>query len=114
MCLCVCLCCLGGAEDEESILKIKGMSTKINRCVWGPCNSTIISGGEDGVLRLWDTEVHHPTPWCALCWPCPRTLSYTTLGRNLPQVGSDPPKCTTLLQAPPGPALCWPRTVRYT
>jgi len=38
------VCCLGGAEEEESVMKIRGMATKINRCVWGPCNTTIISG----------------------------------------------------------------------
>lgn len=27
-----------------------------NRAVWGPLNRTIISGGEDGVVRVWDVE----------------------------------------------------------
>ncbi|KAM5566562.1 hypothetical protein ABKV19_014955 [Rosa sericea] len=29
---------------------------KINRAVWGPLNSTIISAGEDAVIRIWDSE----------------------------------------------------------
>ncbi|KAL1819095.1 hypothetical protein DCAR_0415348 [Daucus carota subsp. sativus] len=29
---------------------------RINRAVWGPLNRTIISGGEQGVVRVWDVE----------------------------------------------------------
>ncbi|KAL8216223.1 hypothetical protein R6Q57_023060 [Mikania cordata] len=29
---------------------------RINRAVWGPLNKTIISAGEDAVIRIWDTE----------------------------------------------------------
>ena len=29
----------------------------INRAVWGPLNKTIISAGEDAVVRIWDAEV---------------------------------------------------------
>jgi len=30
---------------------------RINRAVWGPLNQTIVSGGEDKVIRIWDAEV---------------------------------------------------------
>lgn len=30
---------------------------RINRAVWGPLNQTIVSGGEDTVIRIWDAEV---------------------------------------------------------
>lgn len=68
------------AEEEESLLKIRGMDKKINRCVWGPCNSTLISGGEDGVLRLWDTEVRRRAcGWSRLWYTVgfrPQTVRY--------------------------------------
>lgn len=50
------LCC-GIAETSDSVLVLKGPQGRINRAVWGPLNRTIISGGEDSVLRLWDAEV---------------------------------------------------------
>lgn len=40
----------------ESILTIKGIQKRINRAVWGPLNKTIISAGEDNVVRIWDSE----------------------------------------------------------
>lgn len=45
------------AETSESVLTIKGPVGRINRAVWGPLNKTIISAGEDTVIRVWDTEV---------------------------------------------------------
>ena len=45
------------AETSESVLTIKGPQGPINRAVWGPLNKTIISAGEDAVIRVWDTEV---------------------------------------------------------
>ena len=48
---------LSSAETGESILTIKGPQGRINRAVWGPLNKTIISGGEDSVIRIWDSEV---------------------------------------------------------
>lgn len=45
------------AESGESVLTLKGPQGRINRAVWGPLNTTIISGGEDSVIRVWDTEV---------------------------------------------------------
>lgn len=45
-------------EDQvaESKLVIKGPQGRINRAVWGPLNKTIISAGEDAVVRIWDAE----------------------------------------------------------
>ncbi|KAJ0889671.1 putative transcription factor WD40-like family [Helianthus annuus] len=40
----------------ESVLVLKGPQGRINRAVWGPLNRTIISAGEDAVIRIWDTE----------------------------------------------------------
>ena len=39
------------------MLVIKGPQGRINRAVWGPLNNTIISAGEDAVVRIWDSEV---------------------------------------------------------
>ncbi|KAL5986114.1 Eukaryotic translation initiation factor 3 subunit I [Asimina triloba] len=49
------------AEDPsdhtgESVLTIRGPQGRINRAVWGPLNKTIISVGEDSVIRIWDSE----------------------------------------------------------
>ncbi|KAJ0960803.1 hypothetical protein J5N97_001304 [Dioscorea zingiberensis] len=43
-------------QTGESVLTITGPQGRINRAVWGPLNKTIISGGEDAVLRIWDSE----------------------------------------------------------
>ncbi|KAL2231790.1 UNVERIFIED_CONTAM: Eukaryotic translation initiation factor 3 subunit I [Sesamum indicum] len=45
-------------EDQtgESVLILKGPQGRINRAVWGPLNRTIISAGEDSVIRIWDSE----------------------------------------------------------
>eukprot|EP00252_Welwitschia_mirabilis_P001766 TRINITY_DN11709_c0_g1_i1.p1 TRINITY_DN11709_c0_g1~~TRINITY_DN11709_c0_g1_i1.p1 ORF type:complete len:327 (-),score=67.90 TRINITY_DN11709_c0_g1_i1:577-1557(-) len=43
-------------QNQESILKITGIKGRINRAVWGPLNMTIISAGEDGIVRVWDAE----------------------------------------------------------
>ena len=47
------------AETGDSVLTIKGpeLQGRITGALWGPLNKTIISGGEDGILRTWDTEV---------------------------------------------------------
>ena len=39
------------------MLLLKGPQGRINRAVWGPLNKTIISAGEDAVVRIWDSEV---------------------------------------------------------
>ncbi|KAK1404238.1 Eukaryotic translation initiation factor 3 subunit I [Heracleum sosnowskyi] len=43
-------------QSDESVLTIKGPQGRINRAVWGPLNRTIISAGEDAVVRIWDSE----------------------------------------------------------
>lgn len=45
------------SEIGESVLVLKGPQGRINRAVWGPLNQTIISAGEDAVVRIWDSEV---------------------------------------------------------
>lgn len=45
------------SETGESVLVIKGPQGRINRAIWGPLNKTIISAGEDAVVRIWDSEV---------------------------------------------------------
>ncbi|KAL5716498.1 Eukaryotic translation initiation factor 3 subunit I [Ranunculus cassubicifolius] len=35
---------------------IRGPHGRINRAVWGPLNKTIISAGEDDIVRMWDSE----------------------------------------------------------
>ncbi|GKV01188.1 hypothetical protein SLEP1_g13764 [Rubroshorea leprosula] len=44
------------AETGESVLVLKGPQGRINRAIWGPLNRTIISAGEDAVIRIWDSE----------------------------------------------------------
>jgi translation initiation factor 3 subunit I len=44
-------------ESGESVLTITGPTGRINRAVWGSLNKTIISAGEDSVVRIWDSEV---------------------------------------------------------
>ncbi|CAK9162496.1 unnamed protein product [Ilex paraguariensis] len=43
-------------KTGESVLVIKGPQGRINRAVWGPLNTTIVSAGEDAVIRIWDSE----------------------------------------------------------
>ncbi|KAF6136577.1 hypothetical protein GIB67_016033 [Kingdonia uniflora] len=43
-------------QTGESVLTIKGPEGRISRAVWGPLNKTIISAGEDAVIRIWDSE----------------------------------------------------------
>ncbi|KAL5724794.1 Eukaryotic translation initiation factor 3 subunit I [Ranunculus cassubicifolius] len=40
----------------ESVLEFTGPQGRINRAVWGPSNKTIITAGEDGMVRIWDSE----------------------------------------------------------
>ncbi|CAH8266147.1 unnamed protein product [Arabidopsis lyrata] len=42
--------------DSVLVLQSPDGKKKINRAVWGPLNQTIVSGGEDTVIRIWDTE----------------------------------------------------------
>nr|XP_027095240.1 eukaryotic translation initiation factor 3 subunit I-like [Coffea arabica] len=48
-------------QSGESILVLKGPQGRINRAVWGPLNKTIISGGEDSVIRIWILRLHFLT-----------------------------------------------------
>ncbi|XP_008808070.2 eukaryotic translation initiation factor 3 subunit I-like isoform X2 [Phoenix dactylifera] len=48
--------CCDVSQTGESVLTIKGPHGRINRAVWGPLNKTIISAGEDAVIRIWDSE----------------------------------------------------------
>lgn len=41
------------------VLQCPDGKKRINRAVWGPLNQTIVSAGEDTVIRIWDTEVTH-------------------------------------------------------
>uniref|UniRef100_A0A0C9QNK3 Eukaryotic translation initiation factor 3 subunit I n=1 Tax=Wollemia nobilis TaxID=56998 RepID=A0A0C9QNK3_9CONI len=43
-------------QSSESVLTITGPKGRINRAVWGPLNRTVISAGEDAVVRIWDSE----------------------------------------------------------
>ncbi|KAL7176633.1 hypothetical protein ACSBR2_030054 [Camellia fascicularis] len=43
-------------QTDESVLTLKGPQGRINRAVWGPLNKTIVSAGEDAVIRIWDSE----------------------------------------------------------
>ncbi|KAL2497536.1 Transducin/WD40 repeat-like superfamily protein [Abeliophyllum distichum] len=43
-------------QTGESVAILKGPQGRINRAVWGSLNKTIISGGEDAVIRIWDSE----------------------------------------------------------
>ncbi|WCJ33711.1 Eukaryotic translation initiation factor 3 subunit I [Euphorbia peplus] len=43
-------------QAGESVLVLKGPLGRINRAVWGPLNRTIISAGEDAIVRIWDAE----------------------------------------------------------
>ncbi|THG08746.1 hypothetical protein TEA_027107 [Camellia sinensis var. sinensis] len=43
-------------KTGEPVLTIKGPQGRINRAVWGPLNKTILSAGEDAVIRIWNSE----------------------------------------------------------
>ncbi|CAL5438934.1 unnamed protein product [Camellia sinensis] len=43
-------------KTVESMLTIKGPQGRINRAVWGPLNKTIVTAGEDAVIRIWNSE----------------------------------------------------------
>mmetsp|Transcript_2724 Transcript_2724/g.6114 ORF Transcript_2724/g.6114 Transcript_2724/m.6114 type:complete len:323 (-) Transcript_2724:8-976(-) len=42
--------------DSEPVMSLTGPEGRITRAVWGPLNNTIVSVGEDGMLRKWDAE----------------------------------------------------------
>lgn len=43
-------------QNTEDVLTITGVQGRINRCVWGPLNQTLVSAGEDCIVRVWDSE----------------------------------------------------------
>ncbi|KAI3867682.1 hypothetical protein MKW92_036100 [Papaver armeniacum] len=43
-------------QTGDSVLTINGTRGRINKAVWGPLNKTIISAGEDAIVRMWDSE----------------------------------------------------------
>ncbi|XP_021751883.1 eukaryotic translation initiation factor 3 subunit I-like [Chenopodium quinoa] len=66
-------------QSDEPVLVMRGPNGRINRAVWGPLNKTIISCGEDAIIRVWDpvtgqeimsTKDHengHKKPITSLC-----------------------------------------------
>ncbi|XP_026419947.1 eukaryotic translation initiation factor 3 subunit I-like [Papaver somniferum] len=42
-------------QTGDSVLTINGIRGRI-KAVWGPLNKTIISAGEDAIVRMWDSE----------------------------------------------------------
>uniref|UniRef100_A0A803M5K8 Eukaryotic translation initiation factor 3 subunit I n=1 Tax=Chenopodium quinoa TaxID=63459 RepID=A0A803M5K8_CHEQI len=66
-------------QSDEAVLVMRGPNGRINRAVWGPLNKTIISCGEDAIIRVWDpttgeeimsTKDHengHKKPITSLC-----------------------------------------------
>ena len=43
-------------QTNEIIQVLTGPEGRINRALWGPLNETILTAGEDSVIRLWDVE----------------------------------------------------------
>ncbi|KAL9241337.1 hypothetical protein vseg_015460 [Gypsophila vaccaria] len=42
-------------QTDDSLLVMRDPTGRINRAAWGPFNQFIISGGEDAIIRMWDT-----------------------------------------------------------
>lgn len=43
-------------QTGDSVHILRGHQGRISRAVWGPLNKTIISAGEDAIIRVWDSE----------------------------------------------------------
>ena len=48
--------CLVPAETSERLFTLEGPKGRIQRALFGPLDKTFVTGGEDGTIRLWDTE----------------------------------------------------------
>ena len=44
------------AQSDAVVKRIEGPQGRVTRVMWGPLNKTIITGGEDGIIRSWDVE----------------------------------------------------------
>eukprot|EP00958_Prasinococcus_capsulatus_P013621 scaffold1410_cov386-Prasinococcus_capsulatus_cf.AAC.1 len=44
------------AETSERLFTLEGPKGRIQRALFGPNDKTFVTGGEDGTIRLWDTE----------------------------------------------------------
>jgi WD40 repeat protein len=43
-------------ETDEQVADLSGHGGWVQSCAWAPDGSRIVSGGNDGTVRLWDTE----------------------------------------------------------
>lgn len=41
---------------------LKGPTGQVRHVAWTDLNRTLISAGQDGIVRRWDVEVHTPPP----------------------------------------------------
>ena len=53
---CVRCLFLAALETSEPVRAMTCPASRINEALWGALNQTVISGHEDGSLRLWDVE----------------------------------------------------------
>ncbi|ABO96658.1 predicted protein [Ostreococcus lucimarinus CCE9901] len=44
------------AQRGEVVKRIEGPQGRVTRVMWGPLNKTVVTGGEDGIIRSWDVE----------------------------------------------------------
>jgi translation initiation factor 3 subunit I len=44
------------SQSQEVLKRFDGPQGRITRVMWGPLNQTLITGGEDGIIRSWDVE----------------------------------------------------------
>jgi translation initiation factor 3 subunit I len=79
------------AEQNTTILQsLKGPTGRIQRVEWTDLNRTLISAGEDGIVRRWDVEVRRAVPGALRagtshsCWQCvPNDVCSALLGGHL-------------------------------
>ena len=41
---------------RDRVKRIEGPQGRVTRVMWGPLNKTVVTGGEDGIIRSWDVE----------------------------------------------------------